>query len=104
MVVQRFQDSVEYDSKALRRELADIAHKMGTLAEDLIAPSIPRILGEVVDCAEPPAMIGVRIRKRLPDGRSQEYDVIAICGNYLLIYETKSNLRSEDELEYANSP
>jgi hypothetical protein len=69
---------------------------MGTLAEDVVAPSIPRILAEVVHCPEPPSILGVRIRKHLRDGRSQEYDVVATCGNYLLINETKSRLRPED--------
>jgi hypothetical protein len=91
-----FKDNVERDSRALRQEMARLSNKMGTLAEDLVAPSVPRILQEVVNCSEIPAMLGVRIRKRLPDGRSQEYDVVAICGDYLLINETKSRLRPED--------
>ncbi len=66
------------------------------MAEDIIAPSIPRILQEAMKCQEEPQMIGVRIRKRLSDGRSQEYDVIAVCEEYLLINETKSRLRPED--------
>lgn len=41
-------------------------------------------------------MLGVRIRKRLADGRSQEYDVVATCDDFLLINETKSRLHPED--------
>jgi hypothetical protein len=68
---------MEQEHRALRQTLADLAHKMGTLAEDLVAPSIPRILHEVVGCPEAPSMLGVRLRgaprARLADGRSQEY-------------------------------
>jgi hypothetical protein len=84
------------ERREFRQQLADISHKMGTLAEDMVAPSVPRILQEIVQCPEAPAMLGVRIRKRLPGGRSQEYDVVAVCGEYLLINETKSRLRPED--------
>lgn len=93
---QAFKEGVEQDSRALRQELARLSHKMGTLAEDLVAPSIPSILREVVRCLEPPTMLGVRLRKRLIDGRSQEYDVVAVCDDYLLITETKSRLRTDD--------
>ena len=41
-------------------------------------------------------MVGVRIERRLPDERRREYDVLAICGEYLLITEAKSKLRPED--------
>jgi hypothetical protein len=73
---------------------------MGTLAEDLVAPSVPRILNEIVQCPDPPSMLGVRIRKRLRDGRSQEYDVLAVCGDYLFINETRSRLRPEDVTDF----
>lgn len=91
-----FKDEMQRDRRSLRQTLADLAHKMGTLAEDLVAPSIPRILHEIAGCPEAPSMLGVRLRKRLADGRSQEYDVVATCGDYLLINETKSRLRPED--------
>jgi hypothetical protein len=93
---RRSKEENDKSHRQLRQEIATISHKMGTLAEDFIAPSIPGILKEVVNCVDEPTMVGVRIRKRLADGRSQEYDVLAICGDYLLINETKSRLQPED--------
>jgi hypothetical protein len=90
----------EADYKKMRVALAQQSLKMGTLAEDLVAPSIPRILAEVVKCPSPPQMLGVRIRKRLPNGRSQEYDVIAVCDDVLLINETKSRLQTKDVTDF----
>lgn len=84
------------ESRKLNQHVASISDKMGTMAEDMVAPSIPRILKEAVNCAEEPTMIGVRIRKGLSEGRSQEYDVVAVCGNYVVINETKSKLRPGD--------
>ena len=86
---------LQNESRKLNQHLASLSDKMGTMAEDMVAPSIPRILKEVVGCTQEAEMIGVRIRKRLADGRSQEYDVVATCQNYILINETKSRLRPE---------
>lgn len=89
--------------RELNKKMAEMSDKMGTFAEDLIAPSIPAILAQVVDCTEEPEMEGVRVRKRLSGGRSQEYDVIAVCGDYVLICETKSRLRPEDVRDFRNT-
>lgn len=86
----------------LNKKIAEMSDKMGTLAEDLIAPSVPKILAKVVNCTEKPQMKGVRVTKALPDGRSQEYDVIAVCGNYVLICEAKSRLRPEQVRKFCN--
>jgi hypothetical protein len=70
----------------------------GTLAGDLVAPSIPRILHAVVGCSEDQMdMVAVRLRRRHPAERDrlQEFDVVAVCGKYVLINETKSSLDAE---------
>jgi DNA repair exonuclease SbcCD ATPase subunit len=85
----------EEDHRQFRRELGQLSKKMGTLAEDIVAPSIPRLLKEVVGCEEEPNLIGVRVRLH-HKGRSIEYDVLALCGEYLLINETKTKLQKED--------
>lgn len=91
-----FEYEARREMREMRQSIAQAYQKMGTLAEDLVAPSVPRILERVIDCSEEPEMLGVRMRKRLPDGRSQEYDVVAICDDFLLINETKSRLSPED--------
>lgn len=101
--MQEMAKNSDKNAKEFRRQMAEISHKMGTMAEDLVAPSIPRILAEIVNCPELPQMEGVRIRKRLPDGRVKEYDTIAVCGDYILVNETKSRLRSEDIADFVKS-
>ena len=92
---------VEQELKAARQRDAELSDKMGTLAEDMVAPSIPRILAEIVGCPETPRMDGVRMRKKTADGRSKEYDVVAVCADFILINETKSRLRPSDITELA---
>ncbi len=93
----------EAETRAIRREFnqkqGEIANKMGTLAEDLVAPSLPRILGEVVTCpAGDQVSMAVRVKRYHPTerGQSQEYDVIVSCGVHALFNETKSRLRPGD--------
>jgi len=78
--------------------------KMGTLAEDMVAPSIPHVLCQVFDCApEAINFIGVRVRRvHQITKRNQEFDVVAICGDYLCLNETKSKLTSEAVNDFIN--
>jgi len=90
-----FKDEMRDSKNEMNRKWGDLANKMGTMAEDLVAPSITRILRTVVGC--PPDDIqsmAVRVRRQHPleRGRSREFDVVAACGEYVLINETKSRL------------
>ena len=90
-----FEKRMDEANKQHRREQGQLSNKMGTLVEDLVAPSIPRVLREVVNCEEDVSTFAVRLVKQI-DGRTQEYDVVAVCGEYMLINETKGRLRPED--------
>jgi hypothetical protein len=71
----------------------ELSNKLGTMAEDLVAPSIPRILKQVTGCTAKISYSAVRVRKSEP--KNQEFDAVAVCQNYVFINETKSTLRSE---------
>jgi hypothetical protein len=94
-----FRDESRSERRNFNKQLGEIANKQGRMTEDLVAPSICRILQEVVDC---PSSYGcglvVRIRKVNPKDRSRtkEFDAIAECGDYVLVNETKSSLASVD--------
>jgi len=87
------------DRKAMNKQWGELANKWGTLVEDIVAPSVPRILREVVNCSpsEELDMFAVRMKRKHPHliGKSQEFDVVAVCGGYVLIAEAKSNLSAE---------
>jgi len=97
--MRQFKDETRQEHRNLNKQLGEIANKQGRMAEDLVAPSICRILREVVDC---PSNLGcgllVRPRRVHPTDRSRvkEFDVIADCGDYVLVNETKSNLSPND--------
>jgi len=92
-------EEARQDHRNLNKQLGEIANQQGRMTEDLVAPSICRILQEVVNC--PPNLgcgLLVRPRRINPDDRSRtkEFDAIAECGDYVLVNETKSNLKPTD--------
>ena len=93
-----FKDESERFRVEWRKQWGELANKLGTMAEDLVAPSIGRILRETIGCPEDRIeAMAVRMRKTdAATGDSAEFDVIAACGDYLLLNETKSQLRVSD--------
>jgi hypothetical protein len=82
----------------LRQEVGNLSHRLGTLVEDLVAPSLARILSEVVSCpADTEVILNTRIRRRHPTqaGKMLEIDAIAECADYVLFNETKTQLTPE---------
>lgn len=101
--MREFKDEMRHDRKRMNRQWGELSRKMGTMAEDLVAPSVPRILRRVVNCSEEELdTIAVRVRRRHPlqRGWRQEFDVVATCGRYWLVNETKSSLRPEDVTKF----
>jgi len=98
-----FKDEVRASQKQMDRRWGELANKMGTMAEDLVAPSVPRILQQVVECPEEGIeSMAVRVRRRQPEtGTMREFDVVAACGEYVLVSETKSTLRADDMRDFA---
>ena len=92
-------DRMERDRRELNKQLGEIANKQGRMTEDLVAPSICRILREVLglpqshECGQ-----AERIRRPHPKvkGRRKEFDVIAECDGYVLVNETNSSLKPSD--------
>jgi hypothetical protein len=96
-------EEMRASKKEMDKKWGELARKMGTMAEDLVAPNIPRILQDVMGCSEDQMeMMAVRVRRHHPveRGRSQEFDVVAVCGKYVLINETKSSLAVEAVQEF----
>ncbi len=92
--MREFKNESQKEMREFREEMGRISRKMGTLAEDMVAPSIPHISRVVLDCQEI-TYSAVRVKLRNVQGELQEFDVLAVCGGYLLINETKSTLRPE---------
>ncbi|MGC8660271.1 MAG: hypothetical protein ACP5U1_14490 [Desulfomonilaceae bacterium] len=97
--IRTFKDETRREHRNLNKQLGEIANKQGRMTEDLVAPSICRILQEVLglpeshECGQ-----AERIRRPQPKvkGRRKEFDVIAECDGYVLVNETQSSLKPSD--------
>jgi hypothetical protein len=96
--VRGFMERSDRDRRNLNKQLGEIANKQGRMAEDLVAPSVCRILREVLGLSEDDICVAnVRVRRRHPHGKTiREFDVIAECNEYVLVNETKSRLSPAD--------
>lgn len=76
------------------RQWGDLANKLGTLVEDLVYPSLTRIIRKTLERDTIDVMI--RRKRRLTVGRVREFDAIAVTADLVCLNSTKSTLRSAD--------
>ena len=92
--MRAFKEENRRENREMNRKWGELANKMGTMVEDLVAPSLPRIVQEqfgleVID-------LMVRRKRKLEDGSVREFDGVAIADGYAFVNSTKSTLRSSD--------
>jgi hypothetical protein len=99
--MRTFKDEVRADQDASRRERiemnrkwGDLSNKLGTMVEDLVYPSLSRIVQETF--GEEPRDIVIRFKRRLADGRREEIDALAATEDLIVLNSTKATLRSAD--------
>jgi len=88
-----FKDEMRADNRQMNRKWGELANKMGTMTEDLVQPSLKRVIGEIFNLRVEQQMI--HVQRRLPDEREKEYDAIALAGEYLFLNSTKTTLRNQ---------
>jgi len=94
----------------LRQQLGDLSHKMGTMVEDFVVPDMPRVLCQLANLPEDEQIVvNVRVKRRFRSNSTQngrqmiEFDTMAEAERYVLINETKSNLKSEHISHFVDS-
>ncbi len=95
-----FKDESRQTHREMNQQWGQLANKMGTLVEDLVVPSLSRIVQEVL--GQQVTDLSVRRKRRLADGRTWEFDAIAVTdGQQIGLNSTKSTLRSADVDHFA---
>lgn len=86
----------ELDRKS-DRKWGELANKMGTLVEDIVAPGLSTVFQNVFGLERLDAY-GQRVHRthRTDPGRRREFDYVASSGGLVLVNETKSTVRPED--------
>ena len=81
----------EEERKEMNKRWGELANKMGTLAEDIVAPNISGIAREYFGCSDIKDFMVRRRKKNTKDAsKVREFDVIAVCDDKVIINETKS--------------
>ena len=89
-----FKDEMRADRKEMYRQWGDLANKMGTIVEDMVAPNVPGIARDLFEIKYLD-FFAVRVRKTKKKDRSleREFDVIAVSEYDFIVVEVKSNPR-----------
>ncbi|MBI3814087.1 MAG: hypothetical protein HY279_06435 [Nitrospinae bacterium] len=89
-----FKEIVERDRKRMNKQWGELANKLGTLVEDIVAPSIPGVVKERFNIEIDDLM--VRRKKKVEGFPEKEWDVIAISPSLVFLNYTKSTLKPQD--------
>lgn len=77
----------------MNKRWGDLANKMGTVIEDIVAPNIPRIAQEFFNCESIDRfLIRPYVTHSLDIKRRREFDVVVKCANFVFLTETKSKV------------
>jgi hypothetical protein len=84
------------DRQRMDKKWGELSHRLGTLAEDIVAPNIPRIAQEYFGWAEiNDFMVRRYVRHKKDRTKRREFDVIALGDGQVIINETKLTPRIE---------
>lgn len=114
--MRAFKDEINADTRAFKEEMrafrnemnkrwGELSAKLGLLVENIVAPSVPRVLSQVFACPERAIeFLGLRIRRKhpsLPD-HNREFDAVAVGCGHVLIVESKVQLDARAVAAFAD--
>jgi len=101
LMMARLERSMETSRKENNRLWSDLAKKMGTVVEDIVAPSLERIALEKLNFGEIEDFNVRRLKRHPQTKQRREFDVIVVGAKNVLLNETKSTATSENAKEFA---
>ncbi len=88
-----FREETKEEFKRKNKEWSNLAKKMGTIVEDLIAPALRPVIYKYFECDV--KMEGQRMRRR-KQGEDYEVDAITACEDKVFMVEVKSTPKVSD--------
>ena len=98
--MQDFKNEARLENRRMNQKWREIAHRLGTMVEDLVYPSMERIILEQFGLETDNLM--VRIKRKLKSGERREFDAVALAGNLMFLNSTKSTLKKQHVDEFVN--
>lgn len=88
--------------RELARQLGDISYKLGTVVEDIIAPSLRRLARDELGCGDE-LFYAVRLSKTYvgDSGRKREFDAFYVGEKAVMLNESKATARPEYAKSFA---
>lgn len=85
------------ERREMNKRWGELANKMGTVVEDIVAPSVRRLAREVFDCGD---LVRVTTRQAVTRSddrsRTREFDALYVGTRAVLLNETKASPRPQD--------
>ena len=99
--IERMEQEGARERKEMNKRWGELANSMGTVVEDIVAPSIRRLAHEVFDCGEQ-QYFGTRVSVNRSDdpSRKREFDALYVGARAVLLNQTKSTPRTDDAREF----
>ena len=93
---EEMREQAARERKEMNVRWGELANKMGTIVEDIVAPSIRRLAREVFDCGDLRYFATRTVRTRSDDpSREREFDALYVGTQAVLLNETKASARPE---------
>jgi predicted kinase len=93
----RGREAAARERREMNKRWGELANKMGTVVEDIVAPSVRRLAREVFDCGDLQSFITRGSFTRSDDrSRAREFDALYVGSRAVLLNETKSSPRADD--------
>jgi len=95
--LKTFSEGMQKSREEMNQKWGEVINRLGTLVEDMVAPNIPRIAKEAFGWSDiEDFMVRRKVRNKRDRSKRQEFDVIAVGEEQLIINETKSRPEVED--------
>ena len=93
----REREEAARERREMNQRWGELANKMGTVVEDIVAPSVRRLAREAFDCGDLQRFL-TRASVIRSDDRScrREFDALYVGTRAVLLNQTKSSPRAED--------
>jgi len=103
LAYERSDRSLQQYKEENNKRWGELANRLGTLAEDFVAPNIPAIALKYFNCPEEPETFFVRCKKRHTKEKAlrREFDIIGVYEKQIILNETKSTPRRQYIDEFA---
>ncbi len=99
--LEELKEENKKENKKLKRELAEISRKMGTIVEDMIIPNIEYIAKKYFNLKNSKTFTRTKAYHSKDNSRQKEFDVIAVYSDKVILNETKSSPKPEYAKEFA---